>query len=156
MKKANIAPKKHRRGFTLIECIVVLAVISLVLIVTVPRLGIIYDRQLVEQQVRLVESDLLWLRSEAARTGGPTIMQCGVGEGYTLTILENEEAKTETRALVSKRLTMSTNARYGQVIFQPRGTAFEKCTIRIQSGEVVRTVVVNNLGRIRVGRGHER
>lgn len=154
MNEVIIVQKKYRRAFTLIELLVVLIIISVMLVFAVPRLGALYDRQLVEQQIRLIEKDLLWLRSEARRTGAAAMMQSGVEGGYRLTVVVGGETKSEQRTLVSERLQLSTNARYGQVVFQPQGTAFEKCTLTIRSGKEVRTVVVNNLGRIRVGRGH--
>lgn len=155
MKRESIGLKKYRHAFTLIELVMVLGIISVVLVVTVPRLGAIYDRVLVEEQTRIVEQDLLWLRSEARRTGAAAIFQSGVGEGYNLTVVDNKESKTEHRAFVSERVSMSSNARYGVVIFQARGTAFEKCTLTISAGKEKRTIVVNNLGRIRVGRGND-
>lgn len=155
MKRESIGLKKYRHAFTLIELVMVLGIISVALVVTVPRLGAIYDRVLVEEQTRIVEQDLLWLRSEARRTGAAAIFQSGVGEGYNLTVVDNKESKTEHRAFVSERVSMSSNARYGVVIFQARGTAFEKCTLTISAGKEKRTIVVNNLGRIRVGRGND-
>lgn len=155
MRRAIIEPRKYRPAFTLIELIMVLGILSVVLVVTVPRLGNAYDRVLVEEQTRIVEQDLLWLRSEARRTGAATVFQSGIGNGYNLTVVENGESKVEHRAFVSDRVTMSSNARYGLVIFQARGTAFEKCTLTMTAGKEKRTVVVNNLGRIRVGRGND-
>lgn len=155
MRRAIIVPKKYRHAFTLIELILVLGIISVVLVVTVPRLGNAYDRVLVEEQTRIVEQDLLWLRSEARRTGAATVFKSGVGNGYNLTVVENSESKVEHRLLISERVAIASNARYGLVIFQARGTAFEKCTLTICAGKEKRTVVVNNLGRIRVGRGND-
>ena len=58
MNRENFSPSARRRAFTLIELVVVLGILSLLLVVTVPRVGALYDRQLVEQQVRLLEKDL--------------------------------------------------------------------------------------------------
>lgn len=155
MKKVITEQIRYRHAFTLIELVIALGIISIVLVVTVPRLGSVYDRVLVEEQTRMVEQDLLWLRSEARRTGAATIFQSGSEKVYRLTIFENNENKVEQRGFVSDRITMSSNARYGVIIFQARGTAFEKCTLTIRAGKEVRTIVVNNLGRIRVGRGYD-
>ena len=69
MRKTIIAQKKHRRAFTLIELVVVMFIMGLLLMVAVPRVGALYDRQLVEQQAQLLEKDLIWLRSEARKMG---------------------------------------------------------------------------------------
>ena len=55
MKRVITGQKRYRHAFTLIELVIVLGIISLVLVVTVPRLGGIYDRVLVEEQTRIVE-----------------------------------------------------------------------------------------------------
>ena len=154
MKRVITGQKRYRHAFTFIELVIVLGIISLVLVVTVPRLGGIYDRVLVEEQTRIVEQDLLWLRSEARRTGVATVFRCNGANGYTMTVVENDESKAENRPFVSERVSMSSNARYGLVVFQARGTAFEKCTLTFSAGKEKRIIVVNNLGRIRVGRGN--
>ena len=47
MNRENFLPSARRRAFTLIELVVVLGILSLLLVVTVPRVGALYDRQLV-------------------------------------------------------------------------------------------------------------
>lgn len=136
----------HRRAFTLIELVVVLAILSLLLLVAVPKVGAVYDRQLVEEQAELLEKDLSWLRSEAKRSGSKTVFQCSA-EDYILTTAGGGQKKT----LLSKRLTLAANTSRGRIVFEPRGTAFEKCTVIISCGKEKRSVVVSNLGRIRVG-----
>ena len=101
MKRVITGQKRYRHAFTLIELVIVLGIISLVLVVTVPRLGGIYDRVLVEEQTRIVEQDLLWLRSEARRTGVATVFRCNGANGYTMTVVENDESKAENRPFVS-------------------------------------------------------
>lgn len=151
MKKGTIGRKRHRPAFTLIELVVVLAICGLLLVVTVPRIGALYDRQLVEQQARLLENDLVWLRSEARRSGENASFRRQGSDGYSLTVQGEDGVRSEMRTLVSPRLQLSTTSTGGQIIFQPRGTAYEKCTVTLRCGEQARTVVVNNLGRIRVG-----
>lgn len=147
MKKAIIARRKPRRAFTLIELVVVLAIIGVLLMVVVPRVGAIYDRQLVEQQARVLEQELLWLRSEARSSGERATFKRENSSSYTL----SAAGKTERRELVSEHMTLSASALGGQIIFEPRGTAFDKCTLTLRCGTQTRTVVVSNLGHIRVG-----
>lgn len=59
--------------------------------------------------------------------------------------------QTQTKALVSERLRLQANSLTGQIVFEPRGTAYDKCTLTVRCGEQARTLVVSNLGRIRVG-----
>lgn len=147
MKKGAIARRKVRRAFTLIELVVVLAIMALLLMVVVPRVGALYDRQLVEQQARLLEQELLWLRGEAQRCGEKTIFQREGSDSYSLSV----DGARETRTLVSARMTLSASSRGGRIIFEPRGTAYDKCTLTLRCGKQTRTVAVNNLGRVRVG-----
>ena len=125
MNRENFSPSARRRAFTLIELVVVLGILSLLLVVTVPRVGALYDRQLVEQQVRLLEKDLIWLRAEAQRSGEKaSFVRCE--GGYRLTVRDANGEQTQTKA-------------------------FDKCTLTVRCGEQARTLVVSNLGRIRVG-----
>lgn len=96
MNRENFSPSARRRAFTLIELVVVLGILSLLLVVTVPRVGALYDRQLVEQQVRLLEKDLIWLRAEAQRSGEKASFARCEG-GYRLTVRDaNGEQRTDT------------------------------------------------------------
>lgn len=147
MKKATIVRRKPRRAFTLIELVVVLAIIAVLLLVVVPRVGALYDRQLVEQQAHLLEQELLWLRSEARSSGEKATFKREDKSSYSL----SAAGKTERRELVSARMTLSASALGGQIIFEPRGTAYDKCTLTLRCGKQTRTVVVSNLGHIRVG-----
>ena len=139
-----------RRAFTLLELVVVLAIMALVLTVTVPSVGALYDRQLVEQQARVLEQDLMWLRSEAQRSGKSTTFE-RKASGYTLTVETTEGSQVQRKTLVSGRVKLSANSLSGEITFAPRGTAFEKCTLTVRVGKQARTVIVSNLGRVRVG-----
>ena len=121
MNRENFSPSARRRAFTLIELVVVLGILSLLLVVTVPRVGALYDRQ---------------LRCEG---------------GYRLTVRDANGEQTQIKALVSERLRLQANSLTGQIVFEPRGTAYDKCTLTVRCGEQARTLVVSNLGRIRVG-----
>lgn len=150
MNRENFSPSARRRAFTLIELVVVVGILSLLLVVTVPRVGALYDRQLVEQQVRLLEKDLIWLRAEAQRSGEKASFARCEG-GYRLTVRDANGEQMQTKALVSERLRLQANSLTGQIVFEPRGTAYDKCTLTVRCGEQARTIVVSNLGRIRVG-----
>ena len=73
MKRAITGQKRYRHAFTLIELVIVLGIISLVLVVTVPRLGGIYDRVLVEEQTRSVEQTCCGF---VAKHGAPVQRLC--------------------------------------------------------------------------------
>ena len=155
MSKEPIVQKKYQPGFTLIELLVVLVIMSLVLVVMVPKIGAIYDRQLVEQQVGIIEKELMWLRSEAQRTGEPAIFKCIKGQAYALTVEGDTGKQSETREVVNKRVRLDMNTTGRQIVFYSKGGVFEKGTLTIRCGNEVRTIVVNNFGRIRVGRNYE-
>lgn len=149
MNKERIA-QKCRRAFTLIELVVVLFIISLVLVVAVPRLGALYDRQLVEEQASILEKDLLWLRSMAMSNGERASFRAGT-DGYSLSVRDQNGTRKEEKTLVSARMVLETNSSSGAIIFEPRGTAFEKCTVTLSCGREARSVIVSNLGLVRVG-----
>lgn len=149
MNRKTFAQNKHR-AFTLLELVVVLAIVSLLLVVAVPKVGVLYDRQIVEQQARLLEKDLIWLRSEAQRSGSKASFK-RQSDGYTLTVQDADGKHVQTKALVSRRVRLSTNSLTGAITFEPRGTAYEKCTLTVRCGKQARTVIVSNLGRVRVG-----
>lgn len=155
MSRERIGQKKYRPGFTLIELLVVLVIMSLVLVVMVPKLGAIYDRQLVEQQVDILEKELMWLRTEAQRTGNPAIFKCLEGHGYALTVEGPMGKQSDTREVVNKRVRLDMNTTGRQIVFYAKGSVFEKGTLTVRCGDEVRSIVVNNFGRIRVGKHHE-
>lgn len=150
MKRAALRPKNHRSGFSLLELVVALFMMATLLAVVVPRMQTIYEGELIEQQVRILEEDLRLLRSEAKNTGEDAIFRVQEG-GYTLTTKKEGAVKSETRTLVSPGIHIRTSSYDGQIIFKPRGTAYDKCSVILTLGGAERTVVVNSLGRIRVG-----
>ena len=119
MSKERIVQKKYQPGFTLIELLVVLVIMSLVLVVMVPKIGAMYDRQLVEQQVNIIEKELMWLRSEAQRTGEPATFKCLKGQAYALTVEGITGKQSETREVVNKRVRLNMNTTGRQIVFSP-------------------------------------
>ncbi len=148
MKGGSSVQRKPRHAFTLIELVVVLAISGLMLVVVVPRVGALYDRQLLEQQTRLLEEELLWLRSETQVRGVVSSLQLDGDGGYRLQV----QRQVEQRTLVSSRMRIEASSRAGRIAFSPPcSTAFEKCTLTLRLGEQTRTVAVSDLGRVRVG-----
>lgn len=148
MNRGIFAQREPRRAFTLIELVMVLAISGLLLVVVVPRIGALYDRQLLEQQARLLEEELLWLRGETQVRGIVTSLQLDGDDGYRLQV----QRRVEQRDLVSSRMRIEASSRAGRIAFSPpRSTAFEKCTLTLHLGEQTRTVAVSDLGRVRVG-----
>lgn len=150
MSMETIAQKRNRQAFTLVECLVVLAIIAIVLWVGVPALGKIYEQQLLEQQTRLLEEELIWLRSEAKRTSIPASFKVIDQHTYRLTIGVGETSESTTHTLIHKRLSLTCNATEGTVLFSPAKTAFTKCTITVRGKYAMRKVVVSDFGRVKV------
>ena len=154
MSKERIVRRKNHPAFTLIELLVVLIIMSLLLVVTVPKIGAIYDRQLVEQQAEIIEKEMIWLHSEAQHTGKSTFFKCVDAQSYALTVEQPMGVQSDTRTVVNKRIHLRMNTTSQQIVFHPTGGVFDKGTLTIQCGKEVRTISVNNFGRIRVGRGN--
>lgn len=155
MRKTVIRPKRQQTGFTLAELVVVLAIAGLLLSLTLPRVGALYDDVLLSRQAHILEKDLLWLRAQARLKGVTATCRRTDDSHYSLTLAPDAEGSIQSakRALISPRLHLSVSASKDQVVFQPRGTAYDKCTFILTSGRSSRQVVVSNLGRVRVAGG---
>lgn len=152
MKKAILERKNYPKGFSLLELLVVLTIMGLVLAMAVPRLVAIYDRELLSEQAYIIEEDLRWLKAQARASGEDASFK-SQGDGYSLSVKKNGTTESKKRDLLNERMTISASSFGGQIIFKPRGTAYYKCTLTLRLGSQKRTVVVNNLGRVRVGVG---
>ncbi|MDO4281085.1 MAG: type II secretion system protein [Peptococcaceae bacterium] len=151
MKKGITWRRKYLRAFTFVELVVVLAIIGLVLVAVVPRITASQDRRILEEQTRLVESELIWLRSEARRSGLGAAFIREDARSYKLQIGVTGGYDSETRTLVSDRVQLSINTGNRRIIFHTNGTVYEKGTITLKCGNQGRTLVINNMGQIRVG-----
>lgn len=152
MNKTVIALKKIPAGFTLLELVVVLAISALLLAVTVPRAGALYDDVLLSRQSHALEKDLLWLRGQARTKGLPGTFRVTDDSHYALTLGSGADAQTETRPLMSRRLRLSAGSIDQEIIFQPRGTSYTKCTLTLHAGSHHRSVIVSDFGRVRVSK----
>ncbi len=148
-----LSQKDMQTGFSLIECVVVLCIMALVLWVSVPALGNIYEKQLVEQQTRLIEEQLVWLRSEAQEKECRASFRVINKGQYALSVIDGDGSQTKEYSLMHHRLSLESNAQDGTIEFSKEKTSFEKCRVIIKGKYQSRHIVVSNLGRIRVEEG---
>lgn len=139
----------HRlQGFTMMELVVVLAILALMLIMLVPRVQLLYEEQLLGQQARLLEKELIEVRAMARRSGEVASLSLKDAQHYTI---QSGEKVLREEALLHPSLSLSVEGMRQMIRFRPKGTSYDKTTLELTSKHGgVRHVVVNNLGRIKV------
>lgn len=156
-----MARRGHRRyrGFTLLELLGALAVVSILLATAVPRINAALAGLVLDQAARRLAADLQLARMKAvARNARVRVVVESEPPSYRVEA-ESEStfaAEGERRALpagVALDLAASTRASSGRVTvtFQPRGNTADNCTIALRAAAGARRdVVVSPIGRVRL------
>jgi prepilin-type N-terminal cleavage/methylation domain-containing protein len=142
----------RNKGFSLIELVVVLAMMSILACMAVPRIGDLSDRQNLDYAAGQLLADLRWLQQAGINRGNqPTfsmyfyvVNPCGYKIQQGL-----ERLKINT---FPAKITCSSNYTSSGIFFQIDGTPNKPGTIFLYNGKETRQVIIDKPGRIRITR----
>ena len=147
----------RRAGFTLLELLVALVIVSLVLAIGAPRLSALGPSLSLERSSRFLAIDLERTRWLAVARNSRARIEIDLAAGRYTSAVEGDSGYVLVFARdlpsgIGFDETASTRVVDGRisVVFQPRGNTFSNATIALAtSGDRVRRVVVNQAGRVR-------
>ena len=132
------------KGFSMIELIVVLAVMGIVAAIAAPNWNALLPNYALNNSTRQVQSELhnIKMRAAAENIGFQFAYMQGAS-GYTI--------QRDSKTLVTKPLAEGTTiTKEGTIVFSPRGTASgNRVRLRNANG-ICRQVVVSQTGRVRI------
>jgi prepilin-type N-terminal cleavage/methylation domain-containing protein len=140
-----------RRGYTVVELTLVLAIISLLLGIALPRIGPLHDGWSAEQGAQAVILAHSRARVAAVLLSRPLVLTVAPDSLRIATLADSvvwrgpgPTAEGASLAGPIRKLT-----------FSPVGLSMglSNATFRITRGAAVRTVIVSRLGRVRIQRG---
>ncbi|MBC7788505.1 MAG: prepilin-type N-terminal cleavage/methylation domain-containing protein [Anaerolineae bacterium] len=144
----------HRNGFTLVEVVMVLALVGIVTAVGLPRIGTVMQGSAMRSSKLEVKTALVLARTTAVQTGGfaqfirtgNVIKVTSDSSGQQVRLVPDNDIYSEHKVA----LPVGTDT----IRFDPRGFAFGISAspfyrvIRIQRGSLVDSICVTRFGRI--------
>ncbi|WP_430461671.1 GspH/FimT family pseudopilin [Thalassolituus sp. LLYu03] len=148
-----------QKGFTIIELMIIVAVIAIVSVLGVPAMETIKSNRLADRLYQEIELDLRYARSQASSTGiiyefeplndwddGWKVTQKAAG-GDVIMRQRNHE-------LLSGTITSADLKTGSPLAFQPNGRSNNDVQIKIDvtgcSGDKIRTIQANRIGQIQI------
>jgi len=151
--------RKRLRGFTLLELLCVLGVLSLLATVGIPRLSATLPALALDRAARQISSDLGLARVEAINRNSRARTTFDLAASKYSVELESEgrfESEGAARALpsgVSFDSSASTRVSGGRIVitFVPRGNTVDNATIALAASDGgLRRLIVSGAGRVRI------
>jgi Tfp pilus assembly protein FimT len=137
-----------RRGFTLIETLIILVITAALLAIAIPRAGAILDRIEVRGAVSEIEMMFAIARQAAIARAAQVTLDIDVAR-RSLTVKQGAEI-IRTRAVGSSHgVVISANR--STITYAPDGLGYGAANLSlfVSRGSVVDTIVVSRLGRVR-------
>ena len=150
--------RQKNTGMTLIEVMVVVAIIGIVVAIAVPSFSTMLENQRIKGAAEAVLADLRWARAEAIKRNAPVRVTFTTGSSWSYTINGDPTGTNTLLKTVNGSDFPSTalqTARFaGRVAFTTfdpvRGTNLNNGTATITSNNLSAGVKVSTLGRVRI------
>lgn len=145
--------RTDRSGFTLVEILAVVSIASILLVLTLPRIGPALDRARVNSAANILAADLHYAQLMAVRTRRPVAMVVTTGtKQYVIRDRANSSIVYRTRFLGDESeyhletlvATPSTNEMF------PNGLARTSATFTLTLHGYSRTVTFSRAGQVRI------
>ena len=154
---------KKTAGFTLIEMLIVLAILAIIATLTAPALGLIVEKNAIRSVAERIKSDLQWTRTEAIKSSEDhtiSFQQTGACYGIDIqscdcTIQNNCKLKSVEPFLNHSTIKFSNigffQPPYTQLKFDyRRGTTLNNGSLKIESKDYALKIIASLTGRIRI------
>jgi len=154
---------KKTAGFTLIEMLIVLAILAIIATLTAPALGLIVEKNAIRSVAERIKSDLQWTRTEAIKSSQNltiSFQQTGACYGIDIqscdcTIQNNCKLKSVEPFLNHSTIKFSNigffQPPYTQLKFDyRRGTTLNNGSLKIESKDYALKIIASLTGRIRI------
>lgn len=159
------------RGFTLIELIITLAIVSIIAALTAPAIGNFIDSGRMSSATNAVVTELVFTKSEAVKRSTP-VTYCASSDLAKCTgtwdagwivfvdtdgdgVFENADGDEVLRRSESPLNSLAVKSARSAITFQPRGTTFATNTMTLCSKNADvenRAIVLSQVGRHRVAK----
>lgn len=144
-----------RKGFTLVEMMIVIAIAAILLMAALPAMRSMSANSLADRLYRDLELDLRYARSQSS-TIGQSISFEPVNSwkgGWKITdVSTNTVIRERKLTLAANTLSSATLKTGSPLIFDPKGRTSADATISISvpecSGQRKRTLLVNRIGQV--------
>ena len=145
----NIFDRPFQKGFTLMELMIVLALMAIMAAIAIPNYRSYMTQNRLNGAARMVMTDLMQARSLAA-TENVRFKVTISGNTYTMSRIESDNSETQrlSRNIQDEYfdVTMTSNQNF---VFQTNGTAAAG-TVTLTNPRGTRSVVVSTAGRVRI------
>jgi type IV fimbrial biogenesis protein FimT len=150
--------RQKNTGMTLLEVMIVVAIIGIIVAIVAPSFGTILEKQRIKGAAEAVLADLRWARAEAIKRNKKVRVTFTTGSSWSYTINSDPTGANTLLKTVNgsdfPSTTLSTASFAGGVAyttFDPvRGTNLNNGTATITSNNFGAGVKISTLGRVRI------